>query len=191
MATKGTLKYRKVSRTPQVGKDAGKKKFYATAVQDRTLEFEDFVTHISEHNSPYSRGTIHGVLMDTLDCLQELILDGKSVRLADLGLFSVGMTSRGEATADKVNANSIIGVHLIVRNTKSWSNAQLRKACKISALDGSVTEDGGTDNPGGGNASTPSGGGSSDDNKGEGGGSQAGGSGSSSGTTDGDHKELD
>ena len=198
MATKGTLKYRRVSRTPQVGKDAGKKKFYATAVQDRTLEFEDFVTHISEHNSPYSRGTIHGVLMDTLDCLQELILDGKSVRLADLGLFSVGMTSRGEATADKVNANSIIGVHLIVRNTKSWSNAQLRKACKISALDGSVTEDdGGTDNPGGGNASTPSGGGTSGDNKGEGGGSQgsgtgAGGSGSSgSGTTEGDHKELD
>ena len=47
MAKKGTLKYRKVSRTPQVGKDAGKKKFYATAVQDRTMEFEDFVTHIS------------------------------------------------------------------------------------------------------------------------------------------------
>lgn len=66
MAKKGTLKYRKVSRTPQVGKDAGKKKFYATAVQDRTMEFEDFVTHISEHNSPYSRGTVHGVLMDTL-----------------------------------------------------------------------------------------------------------------------------
>ena len=99
MATKGTLKYRKVSRTPQVGKDAGKKKYYATAVQDRTMEFEDFVTHIAEHNSPYSRGTVHGVLMDTLDCLQELILDGKSVRFSDLGLFSLGMTSRGEETA--------------------------------------------------------------------------------------------
>ena len=106
MAKKGTLKYRKVSRTPQVGKDAGKKKFYATAVQDRTMEFEDFVTHISEHNSPYSRGTVHGVLMDTLDCLQELILDGKSVRFADLGLFSIGMTSRGEDNAEKVNASA-------------------------------------------------------------------------------------
>ena len=64
MTVKGTLKYRKVERTPQVGKDAGKKKYYATAVQDRTMEFEDFVTHIAEHNSPYSRGTVHGVLMD-------------------------------------------------------------------------------------------------------------------------------
>ena len=171
MAKKGTLKYRKVSRTPQVGKDAGKKKFYATAVQDRTMEFEDFVTHISEHNSPYSRGTVHGVLMDTLDCLQELILDGKSVRFADLGLFSIGMTSRGEDNAEKVNASSITGVHLIVRNTKNWSNTELRKMCKITALGSEVTEEGdGGDNggkPSGDNGgSTPSGGssGSESDN---------------------------
>lgn len=182
MAKKGTLKYRKVSRTPQVGKDAGKKKFYATAVQDRTMEFEDFVTHISEHNSPYSRGTVHGVLMDTLDCLQELILDGKSVRFADLGLFSIGMTSRGEDNAKKVNASSITGVHLIVRNTKNWSNTELRKMCKITALGSEVTEEGdGGDTPSGDNGgSTPSGGssttggGNKGDNTGQGGGSSSG-----------------
>ena len=185
MAKKGTLKYRKVSRTPQVGKDAGKKKFYATAVQDRTMEFEDFVTHISEHNSPYSRGTVHGVLMDTLDCLQELILDGKSVRFADLGLFSIGMTSRGEDNAEKVNASSITGVHLIVRNTKNWSNTELRKMCKITALGSEVTEEGdGGDNggkPSGDNGgSTPSGGssttggGNKGDNTGQGSGSSSG-----------------
>lgn len=182
MAKKGTLKYRKVSRTPQVGKDAGKKKFYATAVQDRTMEFEDFATHISEHNSPYSRGTVHGVLMDTLDCLQELILDGKSVRFADLGLFSIGMTSRGEDNAEKVNASSITGVHLIVRNTKNWSNTELRKMCKITALGSEVTEEGdGGDTPSGDNGgSTPSGGssttggGNKGDNTGQGGGSSSG-----------------
>ena len=188
MAKKGTLKYRKVSRTPQVGKDAGKKKFYATAVQDRTMEFEDFVTHISEHNSPSSRGTVHGVLMDTLDCLQELILDGKSVRFADLGLFSIGMTSRGEDNAEKVNASSITGVHLIVRNTKNWSNTELRKMCKITALGSEVTEEGdGGDTPSGDNGGKPSGGssttggdssttggGNKGDNTGQGGGSSSG-----------------
>ena len=182
MTVKGTLKYRKVERTPQVGKDAGKKKYYATAVQDRTMEFEDFVTHIAEHNSPYSRGTVHGVLMDTLDCLQELILDGKSVRFADLGLFSIGMTSRGEDKAEKVNASSITGVHLIVRNTKNWSNTELRKMCKITALGSEVTEEGdGGDTPSGDNGgSTPSGGssttggGNKGDNTGQGGGSSSG-----------------
>ena len=181
MTVKGTLKYRKVERTPQVGKDAGKKKYYATAVQDRTMEFEDFVTHIAEHNSPYSRGTVHGVLMDTLDCLQELILDGKSVRFADLGLFSIGMTSRGEDNAEKVNASSITGVHLIVRNTKNWSNTELRKMCKITALGSEVTEEGdGGDTPSGDNGgSTPSGGssttggGNKGANTGQGGGSSS------------------
>ena len=85
----GTSKYRKITRTPQTGENAGKKLWYATAVSDREMSFEDFVTHISEHNSPYSRGTIHGVLMDALDCLKHLILDGKSVRFSDLGLFSL------------------------------------------------------------------------------------------------------
>ena len=156
MTVKGTLKYRKVERTPQVGKDAGKKKYYATAVQDRTMEFEDFVTHIAEHNSPYSRGTVHGVLMDTLDCLQELILDGKSVRFSDLGLFSLGMSSRGEETAAKVSAQSIEGVHLILRNTKGWSNAELKKKCRIELLDNHVTvEDGAEDNGGGNGGTTP------------------------------------
>ena len=122
-------------RTPQSGENAGKKLWYATAVSDREMSFEDFVTHISEHNSPYSRGTIHGVLMDTLDCLKHLILDGKSVRISDLGLFSIGMTSRGEVSKDKVSAASVQGVHLIVRNTKSWSNAELKKLTKIVAYD--------------------------------------------------------
>ena len=187
MTVKGTLKYRKVERTPQVGKDAGKKKYYATAVQDRTMEFEDFVTHIAEHNSPYSRGTVHGVLMDTLDCLQELILDGKSVRFSDLGLFSLGMSSRGEETASKVTAQSIEGVHLILRNTKGWSNAELKKKCRIELLDNHVTvEDGTGDGSGNGGTTptTPSGGSDSKgDNTGQGGGITEGGGSTEGGGT--------
>ena len=150
----GTSKYRKIMRTPQTGENAGKKLWYATAVSDREMSFEDFVTHISEHNSPYSRGTIHGVLMDTLDCLKHLILDGKSVRFSDLGLFSIGMTSRGEVSKEKVTAASVQGVHLIVRNTKSWSNAELKKLTKIVAYDDYTS---GVDG-GGGTGNTPSGG---------------------------------
>ena len=179
----GTSKYRKIMRTPQTGENAGKKLWYATAVSDREMSFEDFVTHISEHNSPYSRGTIHGVLMDTLDCLKHLILDGKSVRFSDLGLFSIGMTSRGEVSKEKVTAASVQGVHLIVRNTKSWSNAELKKLTKIVAYDDytSGAEDGGgTENTPGGGTSQGAGGGTSqgaggETNKDNGGTSQGGG----------------
>ena len=173
----GTSKYRKIMRTPQTGENAGKKLWYATAVSDREMSFEDFVTHISEHNSPYSRGTIHGVLMDTLDCLKHLILDGKSVRFSDLGLFSIGMTSRGEVSKEKVTAASVLGVHLIVRNTKSWSNAELKKLTKIVAYDDYTS---GADD-GGGTENTPGGGNTNQDN---GGTSQGGGTNQGTGGTD-------
>ena len=156
----GNIKYRKVKRTPQTGENAGKELWYATVVTDREMNFEEFVDHISSHNSPYSRGTVHGVMMDMLDCLKELILDGKSVRLGDLGLFSIGMSSHGEVSRDKVSAASVEGIHLLVKNTKTWSNSELKKLCKITAYDsyGAEETDGGGTNPGGGSGNTSQGG---------------------------------
>ena len=142
--------------------------WYAKSVQDRTIDFEDLVTHMSEHNSPYSRGVIHGVLTDMLDCVKELVLDGKSVRLGDLGLFSVGLKTTGAKSRDRWSVSTHVqGVTLNVRNTKTWSNAELRKNTTLQELigydDGSNdTEDdtptdsgndngsGGGNNPGGG-----------------------------------------
>ena len=187
----GNIKYRKIKRTPQTGENAGKELWYATVVTDREMSFEEFVDHISSHNSPYSRGTVHGVMMDMLDCMKELILDGKSVRLGDLGLFSIGMSSRGEVSRDKVTTASVQGIHLLVKNTKNWSNSELKKLCKISAYDSYGTEeaDGGGSNPGGGSGTD--GGGSNTEGGGSntegGGGTNQGTGGTDSGTTgDGD-----
>ena len=178
----GNIKYRKVKRTPQTGENAGKELWYATVVTDREMNFEEFVDHISSHNSPYSRGTVHGVMMDMLDCLKELILDGKSVRFADLGLFSIGMKSHGELTRDKVSAASVEDIHLIVRNTRSWSNSELKKLCKITAYDsyGAEGADGGGTNPGGGTSGGNTSGGNT-----SGGNTSQGGSGTQGGGTSG------
>ena len=195
----GNIKYRKVKRTPQTGENAGKELWYATVVTDREMNFEEFVDHISSHNSPYSRGTVHGVMMDMLDCLKELILDGKSVRLGDLGLFSIGMSSHGEVSRDKVSAASVEGIHLLVKNTKTWSNSELKKLCKITAYDsyGAEETDGGGTNPGGGSGNTSQGGsgtqggtgpqGGGSENTGQGGGSD---SGTTGGGSDGDSTDV-
>ena len=190
----GNIKYRKVKRTPQTGENAGKELWYATVVTDREMNFEEFVDHISSHNSPYSRGTVHGVMMDMLDCLKELILDGKSVRLGDLGLFSIGMSSHGEVSRDKVSAASVEGIHLLVKNTKTWSNNELKKLCKITAYDsyGAEETDGGGTNPGGGSGNTSQGGsgtqGDGSENTGQGGGSDSGTTGG--GGSDGDSTDV-
>ena len=193
----GNIKYRKVKRTPQTGENAGKELWYATVVTDREMNFEEFVDHISSHNSPYSRGTVHGVMMDMLDCLKELILDGKSVRLGDLGLFSIGMSSRGEVSRDKVTSASVEGIHLLVKNTKNWSNSELKKLCKITAYDarGGEETDGGTTGGGtngGGSDNTQGGGGTSGGNTSQGGGTDQGstGGGDKGDTGDGDSTDV-
>lgn len=128
---KGTLNY-KVKAVKVANDVTGKKKYVAHAVSKGIVSFEDFVTHIAEHGSPFSRGTIHGVLTDALDCLQEKILNGECVRLGELGLFSVGIDGK---SADKLEdwsvSQNVTGVHLLVRNTKSWSNSQLRNRCRL------------------------------------------------------------
>ena len=133
---KGILKYKMVTRINPQNKSE-QPKWYAKAVQDRTIDFEGLVTHMSEHNSPYSRGVIHGVLTDMLDCVKELVLDGKSVRLGDLGLFSVGLKTSGAKSRDRWSvATHVQGVTLNVRNTKTWSNAELRKNTTLQELIG-------------------------------------------------------
>ena len=142
---KGILKYKMVTRINPQNKSE-QPKWYAKAVQDRTIDFEDLVTHMSEHNSPYSRGVIHGVLTDMLDCVKELVLDGKSVRLGDLGLFSVGLKTSGAKSRDRWTvATHVQGVTLNVRNTKTWSNAELRKNTTLQELIG--YNDGSADTP--------------------------------------------
>ena len=142
---KGILKYKMVTRINPQNKSE-QPKWYAKAVQDRTIDFEDLVTHMSEHNSPYSRGVIHGVLTDMLDCVKELVLDGKSVRLGDLGLFSVGLKTSGAKSRDRWTvATHVQGVTLNVRNTKTWSNAELRKNTTLQELIG--YDDGSADTP--------------------------------------------
>ena len=179
MEVKGTLKYRKVQRTPQTGENAGKKKWYAAAVTDREVDFEGFVSHISDH----ARLTLVVLSRCADGCTRPSAgADSRRQERAALclGLFSIGMSSKAEDTKEKVTAASVEGVHLIVRNTKSWSNTELRKKCKIQeyggyiGTDGESTTGGGTTGGGteqGGGSGTSQGGGTT------GGGTQGGGDG--------------
>lgn len=127
----GIIKYKKKA-IKVAGDNSGKKKIIGVTVPDRTVSFDDFITHIANHNSPYSRGVIKGVMTDALDCLKELVLDGKNVRLSDLGLFSVGITGKSADSLEEWNVQqNVTGVHLVVRNTKSWGNTELRKQVRL------------------------------------------------------------
>ena len=132
MSTTGTLTYVLYPKTNAQNPDEDPK-WYAKTVPSGSVDFDGLVSHMCAHNLPYSRGVISAVLTDMLDCVKELVLDGKTVRLGDLGLFSVSLNTKGALTADRWKvATHLRGVRLKVRNTKTWSNTELRKSCTLT-----------------------------------------------------------
>ena len=101
--------------------------WYARAVCDETYDTEKLARHMSEHNTPYSPGVIHGVLKDMINCIKELVLDGKNVKLNDLAIFSVGLKSAGAANLEDFSVNEHIkGVRLRARATGELSSSALK-----------------------------------------------------------------
>lgn len=89
-------------------------KWFARAVH-QLMEFDEFVEHMAKHHCVYSEGTIRGVLIEMECCLREMLLEGKSVKFDDLGIFSLGIDNAkgGAASAYDFNVTkNIEGVHM-------------------------------------------------------------------------------
>lgn len=78
------IRYKIYQNQQKKGVNAGK--WFARAVSDETFDLAKLAEHMSKHNSPYSSGVIKGVLTDMVDCIKELLLDGKSVKIDDLAI---------------------------------------------------------------------------------------------------------
>ena len=94
------------------------KKWFARAVAEETVGIDKLAEHMAAHNTPYSKGCIQGVLRDMVDCIKELLIEGKNVKIDNLAIFSVGITTRGADTAkDFTPAENIQGCTLRCRAT--------------------------------------------------------------------------
>ena len=88
-------------------------KTFAVAQYSEVMTIEKFAKHISSHGCVYSRADISAILYMAVDCMRELLLDGKKVRLGDLGDFSVSLSSRGAADAQSFTAQNITDVKVV------------------------------------------------------------------------------
>ena len=79
------------------------KKWYARAVADETVGLDELSEHMAQHNTPYSKGCIKGVLRDMVDCIKEILLQGKNVKIDDLAIFSVGLRTKAADKAEDFN----------------------------------------------------------------------------------------
>ena len=188
------LKQNKNRKSPAFGK------WFAFPVIEETIDLDALAEHMSNHNTPYSKGAIKGMLTDMVSCIKELLLEGKNVKIADLAIFSLGIKNNGGAVSEDVFTVSkhIKGVKLRARATgeliaKSLNlEATLKKASATSKTSGNggTTPTGGDSNTGGsqsqgGSGSSQSGGESQNDGGLQNGGSQSGGSGNNTGGNSG------
>ena len=155
---------------------------YAIAQYADVMTIEKFARHIATHGCVYSRADISAILYLAVDCMREQLLEGKKIRLGDLGDFSVSLTSKGAKDAKTFSAQNITGVNVVWDCGQEFKNlladaefnlvaSRSAQAAVLKAIkDGSNTVD--LTNPSGGD-DDPNGGGS-----GNGGNTQGSGSGS-------------
>ncbi len=157
---------------------------YAFAIAQYTdvMTIEKFARHISSHGSVYSRADISAILYLAVDCMREQLLEGKKIRLGDLGDFSILLESKGAETADKFTSQNITGVNVLWTPGNEFKNlladaefnlvasrnaqAALLKAIKAGQTSIDITQPDDTNNGEGTDNTGGNGGQSSDDDLG-------------------------
>ena len=134
-------------------KSSANKKWYAYPVIDETVNLDGLAEHMANHHSPFTEGTIKGILTDMVTCIKEIMLEGKNVKIDDLAIFSIGIknTQLVDAPEEFSVAKNVKGVKLRARATgiligKSLDmEAQLKRARQnsISSDEGDGSGDGG------------------------------------------------
>ena len=112
-------------------------RWFAYPVVTETVDLNGLSKHMSSHNSPFSAGVIKGLLTDMVNCIKELLLEGKNVKIDDLSIFSLGIKNKkgGAATEEDFTVSqNISGVKFRSRATGTLMpknlnlEAQMKKA---------------------------------------------------------------
>lgn len=169
-------------------------KYFARSVVNETVGIDELAEHMANHNTPYSKGAIKGILTDMVVCIKELVLSGIAVKIDDLAIFSVGIKTKCADTAKAFTvATNVLSYHLRARATGQFTRKQLSLAGAIKEQDSYSVEEDTDGNDGGstpsdgsttGGSGTASGGGSSADSGTASGGGSSTDSGSGTGSGD-------
>ena len=102
-----------LSARPSIPADKNsEKKIYAISQYNEIVELKDLASHLASHGSPFSKGTIMGLLTDTMTCIRENLLLGNKIQLGDMGSFYVTLSCVGADSTEEFNTSLIKGVNV-------------------------------------------------------------------------------
>ena len=133
-------------------------KYYPRVSYKQTMNIHDMAVHMAEHNTPFSEGTIEGILRDFVKCVREQTLNGNTVKVDNLAIFKVSVIGNGckelyDADLDKTITASIgtngrndktgPAVHslkLLAQATGEYTREELNKDGKLGWTDKAAAE---------------------------------------------------
>ena len=137
---------------------AGYGKYYPRVSYKQTLNIHEMAKHMAEHNTPFSEGTIEGILRDFVKCTREQTLMGNTVKVDDLAIFKVSVIGNGcsklyDPETDKTISASIgtisktdktgaavQSLKLLAQATGEYTREELNKVAKLSWTDKAAAE---------------------------------------------------
>lgn len=85
--------------------------WYVYSKLQEQLSIADLAEHMHMHNTPFSKGTIEGLLKDFVECIHEQLLNGKSVKIDNLAIFRLAVESNAFSSPGEVDeATTRLGV---------------------------------------------------------------------------------
>ena len=133
-------------------------KYYPRVSYKQTMNIHDMAKHMAEHNTPFSEGTIEGILRDFVKCTREQTLMGNTVKVDDLAIFKVSVIGNGctllyDAENDKTISASIgtisktdktgaavQSLKLLAQATGEYTRDELNKVAKLAWTDKAAAE---------------------------------------------------
>jgi hypothetical protein len=151
-------------------------KYYPRVSYKQTMGIHEMAVHMAEHNTPFSEGTIEGILRDFVKCVREQTLNGNTVKVDNLAIFKVSVIGNGckelydadldkciTATIGTVGKNDKTGpavqsLKLLAQATGEYTREELNKDGKLGWTDKTAAEIAAAKAAALGGGSTPSGG---------------------------------
>ena len=142
----------------QVEGSAAYGKYYPRVSYKQTMNIHDMAKHMAEHNTPFSEGTIEGILRDFVRCTREQTLMGNTVKVDDLAIFKVSCIGNGStllydpdtdktisASIGSIDRNDKTGpavqsLKLLAQATGEYTRDELNKVAKLAWTDKAAAE---------------------------------------------------
>lgn len=115
--------------------EKAKNKWFLRVKHGETVDLEKLAEHMADHNTPYSKGTIYGVLKDMVTCTKELMLDGKKVKIGDLAIFSLGIHCVGANEPEEATVANIRSFSFNAQGTGEMRPMTVALHAKLKELD--------------------------------------------------------